>query len=559
MTQLLSLRHLQLKTRMVLILGVIAVLQTGILGQFAIRYLDTVLEEQIGHQAMRVAQAIAASPTLIDAVETRNTDILQPLSYKMAKSAEAKFVVVGDRDGIRLAHPFPERIGKPMSDDDGDTNAPALIGGIPYVSKALGSIGWSVRGKAPIFNHTGTQIIGVVSVGYLLDTVEQLVSNHRLSMMLAIAAAFAFSVFTAIWFARHFKKAIFDLEPEQIGQMFEERNATLEAVREGIVAINQKGMITTFNHAAIRTLELPENEQYIGKHIMEVLPDTGMLHVLRSGQPQFDQEIWLHNHLLIASRIPLRQDDKTTGVVTSFRLKNEVDLVSRKLTRIKQYADSLRSQAHEYNNKLHTIAGLIQIDAKDEALAVIGQETSSHQAFIQQLMSVTSDSVLAGCLLGKYNRAKELGLTLHIEQESQMSALPDALPREQLVSILGNLIDNALEATLAHYGRGGSVTLSLSDYGKELIFEIEDQGPGVAESDRERIFTRGFSTKSQPGHGIGLDLVKSLTDHLGGMITVEPISPYGSRFTLYLPKELSELLRGKDLNAGPIPFSGPAN
>lgn len=549
MLQMLSLRHLRLKWRMVLILGVIAILQTGMLGHFAIRYLDSVLDKQIGQQAMRVALAIAASPDVIRAVEAKDSGFLQPLSYKLAHSAEARFVVFGDKDGIRLAHPFPHMIGKSMADDDGDTNAPALLQGKPYISKALGSIGWSMRGKAPVFNADGTDVIGIVSVGYMLDTVDRIVSNHRLTMFFAIGGAFLFSVFTAVWFASHFKRAIFNLEPEQIGRMYQERNATLETVREGIVAINHHGIVTTFNHAAIKTLELPEDGSYIGKHIQSVLPDSGMLDVLVQGQPQYDQEIWLHNHLLIANRIPLIQGDQITGVVSSFRLKNEVDLVSRKLTRIKQYAESLRSQSHEYNNKLHTIAGLIQIDAKDEALAVIGQETSSHQAFIQQLMEVTSDSILAGCLLGKYNRAKELGLELVIDQGSQMSALPDALPREQLVSILGNLIDNALEATLSHQGKGGTVTVVLSDFGKELIFEVEDQGPGISEDEQEKIFTRGYSTKSYSpqniqGHGIGLDLVKSLTEHLGGLITVESIASHteagGSRFTLYLPKQFTQ-------------------
>jgi len=521
---------------MVLILGIIAILQTGVLGHFTIRYLDSVLDEQIGQQAMRVALAIAASPEVIDAVANKNTTFLQPLSVQLAKSTEAKFVVIGDENGIRLAHPFPERIGKSMADDDGDTNDPVLIHGNAYVSKAKGSIGWSMRGKAPVFSPDGSTIIGIVSVGYLLDTVDTIVGHHRISMLLAISIAFLFSVVTAILFANHFKKAIFNLEPEQIGQLFQERNATLETVREGIVAINHNGHITTFNHAAITTLKLPEDQHYIGCLIQDVLPDSGMLDVLDNGEPQYDQEVWLHDHNLIANRIPLLQDGKVIGVVSSFRLKNELDMVSRKLTRIQQYAESLRSQSHEYNNKLHTIAGLIQIDAKDEALAVIGQETSSHQAFIQQLMSVTSDSILAGCLLGKYNRAKELGLELCIEQDSQMSALPSQIPREQLVSILGNLIDNALEATLAHHGKGGTVTLSLSDFGKELIFEVNDQGAGISSEEADKIFTRGYTTKNQQGHGIGLDLVRNLINHLGGIITVEPAEYQGSRFTVYLPK-----------------------
>ncbi|WP_051642247.1 sensor histidine kinase [Photobacterium galatheae] len=538
MTKLLSLRHFRLRTRMILILGLIAILQTGALGQFTIRYLDSVLHEQIGQQAMRVAQTIAASPDVIRAVSEKNTAFLQPLSIRMAQAAQARFVVIGDEKGIRLAHLNPQRLGKSMSDDDTDDNSQALIHGKSYVALDQGSIGWSIRGKAPVFSADGSRIIGIVSVGYLLTEVDSIVSRHQLSMIVAITLAFLFSVLMALWFADHFRKAIFNLEPEQIGRMFQERNATLETVREGIVAINQHGIITTFNHAAIKTLQLPEDEVYIGRHITDVLPDNGMLAVLKSGEHHFDKEIWLHDHNLIANRFPLIQNSEVTGVVSSFRLKNEVDLVSRKLTRIQQYAESLRSQSHEYNNKLHTIAGLIQIGAVEQALNLIGQETSSHQSFIQTIMRATSDSILAGCLLGKYNRARELNLELQIEDNSQMSDIPPALPREQLVSILGNLIDNALEATLHHQGSGGIVTLSMSDFGKELIFEVDDQGPGVPAGDEDKIFTRGYTTKNKEGHGIGLHLVKQLTEHLGGFITVEPAEPSGSRFTVYIPKSL---------------------
>jgi len=261
--------------------------------------------------------------------------------------------------------------------------------------------------------------------------------------------------------------------------------------------------------------------------------------VLASGQPQFDQEVWLHDRNLIVNRLPLMQDGHISGVVSSFRRKDELDQVSRKLSRIQQYADTLRSQSHEYSNKLHTIAGLIQIGASDQALALIGQETQSHQALIQLLVEAIPDPVLAGCLLGKYNRAREMGLQLQIDEESHMTELPDRLPREQLVSILGNLIDNALEATLQHRGPGGEVRMSMTDLGNDLIFEIEDEGPGIAADQQQRIFEKGVTSKEDDGHGIGLHLVKAQLNQLGGSITLEPGDQGGSRFTVYIPKSLT--------------------
>ena len=210
---------------------------------------------------------------------------------------------------------------------------------------------------------------------------------------------------------------------------------------------------------------------------------------------------------MVVNRLPVRQGDEIIGVVASFRLRDELDQVSRQLTRIQQYADTLRSQTHEYSNKLHTIAGLIQIGAHDKALALIGSEVSDHQSLLHLLLEAVGP-VIAGCLLGKYNRAREMGLRLDIDPDSEMSDIPASLPREQLVSALGNLIDNALEATFQHTGQGGVVRLSMTDLGAELIFEVEDQGPGVPENAQQRIFERGVSTKGED-HGIGLHLVSS--------------------------------------------------
>ncbi|EAR60766.1 ATP-binding protein [Neptuniibacter caesariensis] len=530
------LRRLKLKSRMILVLGLMALVQTGFIGLFAVHYLHQSLDEQIGQRALDVAKTIAATPQIIAAVQRRDSEYLQPISMRLAEETQARFVVIGDKDGVRLAHPRPEKIGHSMSDDEGDDNSPALVDGKGYLSKALGSMGWSMRGKTPIFSNETGEIVGLVSVGYHLDHVDQIIQRYSITLVAVIIASFLLSALIAVWFAHHFKQAIFGLEPEQIARLFDEQKATLESVREGIIAINAQGRITTFNRPAIETLGLPEDIELTGRHITEVLPESAMMEVLNTGEPQFDEEVWRQDHSIIANRLPLKQGEKITGVVSSFRRKDEVAMVSKKLTRIQQYADSLRSQSHEYSNKLHTIAGLIQIGATDEALALIGQESQSHQELINLLVSAVPDPILAGCLLGKYNRAREMGLQLEIDPESKMSALPEKLPREDLVSIIGNLIDNALEATWEHSGTGGKVTLSMTDLGRDLIFEIEDQGPGVEEQNQDKIFEKGFSSKEKEGHGFGLHLVKSLLGSIGGMVTCESAESGGSRFIVYIPK-----------------------
>ena len=529
---------------MILILGLVALLQTGFIGLFALNYLSRAMDEQIAQRALHVATTIATMPEIVSAVARHDSDTLQPLSLHLAEKTEARYVVIGDQHGIRLAHPEPSAIGFSMLEDEPDEVELTFPGGKGYTYTAHGSLGLSMRARAPIYSLDNNTLVGVVSVGYQKNRIEAVIDRYRITLIAVIVLGFLFSVLIAIWFANHFKKAIFGLEPEQIGRLFEERNATLESVREGIIAINAQGEIITFNRTAVETLGLTPEANLIGQPVQHVLPDSKMLEVLKTGQPQFDQEVWLQDRNLIVNRLPLVQEGKITGVVSSFRLKDELDLVSRKLTRIQQYADTLRSQSHEYSNKLHTIAGLIEIGATDQALALIGQETQSHQALIQLLVDAIPDPILAGCLLGKYNRAKEMGLRLKIDEESHMTELPERLPREQLVSIIGNLIDNGLEATLQHKGPGGEVRVSMTDLGNDLIFEIDDDGPGIAETDHERIFQRGVTTKNREGHGIGLHLVKALLDQLGGNITLDPGDHGGSRFTVYIPK--SSQLQAED-------------
>ncbi|WP_028025446.1 ATP-binding protein [Enterovibrio calviensis] len=529
-----SLRSLKLKTRMMLILGLMALLQTGLIGVFALGYLSHSLDEQIGQRALHVAKTIASIPEVVDAVDNRDSEFLQTLTLELADINDARFVVIGDRNGIRLAHPSWKRLGKPMYDDDGDYNEPALLYGKPYIQKAIGSLGASVRGKAPIFDANHENVIGIISVGFMLDTVENIIDRYRNTLYMVIVLSFGLSVLTGLWFASHFKKAIFGLEPEQIGRLFQERNATLESIREGIIAVNGNGNITTFNRAAIDTLGLDANTKLTGRPIEDVLPDSRLMDVLRTGAPQIDKDVWLQDRNLIVNRLPVLQDGNITGVVSSFRRKDELDAISKKLSQIEQYADTLRSQSHEYSNKLHTIAGLIELGANDEALALIGQETQSHQALIQLLVEAVPDPILAGCMLGKYNRAKELGLHLEIDPESSMKEIPDHIPREELVSIIGNLIDNALEATLKN--RRTDVRLSMTDLGNDLIFEIEDEGSGIPEHQQDKIFRKGVTTKQGEGHGFGLHLVEKLLQKLGGTILLEPTEYEGSRFTVYIPK-----------------------
>jgi two-component system CitB family sensor kinase len=523
---------LTLQTRLLIALSATALLQAFLLGGYALQHLATSLEDQIGQRALQMAKGVAAQPEVRIGVQQRNSRNLQKLSESIRLNSDARFVVIGTIDGTRLSHPVPERIGKKMKGGDNDR---ALLLGESYVSKAIGTLGPSMRGKTPVLNEQG-QIIGIVSVGYMLDNVSSIILRYQTSIVVAMLIGIILSILAALRISRYFKKAIFGLEPEQIAQLFQEYNATLESVREGIIAVNPAGIIITFNPAAVRLFGLTEGESLKGKHLNDIFPNSTMLDLLVTRQSQFDREIYRNNSILIGNRIPIFDGEKPVGVVSSFRLKDELDLVSQRLTQSEQYSQTLRSQTHEYANKLNTIAGLIELGANKQALELISSETQAQQALIHLLVNAVQDPVLSGCIIGKFNRAREMGLNLILDEESTIGVLPQHIKSEQIITVLGNLLDNAYEASVKT--KATSILLSMTDIGKDIIIEVEDRGPGIDDKVEQQVFNKGYSSKQEGGHGWGLYLAKQIVSLLAGHIQISRPEKGGTRVTVYLPKEI---------------------
>jgi two-component system CitB family sensor kinase len=412
----------------------------------------------------------------------------------------------------------------------------ALDEGKSYISKATGTLGPSIRGKVPVFSEEG-DIIGIVSVGYLVQNVNSLIRGYHIKIIAFLTAVVLFGIAVTLKITDQFKKAIFGLEPGEIAALLQERTTTLETIREGVLAVDGKGLITTVNQAAFDTLGLDHTQDVIGKPVIDIIPQTRILDVLHTGVSQLDRELLVGDKEIIVNRIPMINNGKITGVVSSFRNKDELDILAKKFTQIQKYSEMLRVQTHEYSNKLYTISGLIQIGAHQEAVDLIGSETSGYQELINSLMNIVSDPTLAGTILGKYNKAKELKVDFSIDPDSSMVDIPEDIKRERLVSIIGNILDNSFEAVLPKKEPERLVKLSMTDLGNDLIFEFDDSGKGVQVSDREKIFAKGFSTKNKQGHGMGLFLVEKALARLQGSISVGSSDLGGAAFTVIIPKK----------------------
>ena len=519
------------KRMLLLMMGLLVLLvcATGFIGN---QIVTGILNEYIGRVALNVSRSVSLSPIVSQGLIQQESDGIQRYAESVREATGASFVVVGDYEGKRYSHPVPERIGKYMVGGD---NERALVQGQSYVSIAVGTLGPSLRGKVPIFSTEG-EILGVVSVGYLIETVQDVIQPYQQRLLFWILGLFAVGALGTWFIAREVKRSIFGLEPYEIAGLYRERTALLESIREGIIAINEKGDVTVMNHQAAQILGFSP-EDALGRPIEKLLPETRMLEVLKTGKGEYDQEMLIEEEEVVVNRVPILEQDHVTGVVSSFRRAQEIDRLVQELTSIREYSEALRAQTHEYSNKLHTLAGLIQIGATQESLDLIGRESSGYNALLRQLSDQIHDPFLSAIIVGKYHRALELKTELEIDPESSMSNIGHSSRSEKIITIIGNLLENALEASALVENRK-KVCLSMTDVGNDLIFEIEDSGPGISQEQQETIFDEGFTTKSGMGRGIGLRLVQKNLIQIQGHLTIGKSSLGGARFTAYIPKTI---------------------
>ncbi len=535
----------KLKTKLILVILSLVLFLVGIIGILSINLISEITEEQIGRRALKVSQTVSLIPEIRDQLMMGDPEQrIQTIAEKIRIATGAQFIVVGDHEGKRYSHPVRERLGKFMVGGD---SKPALEEGKSYISKAVGTLGPSIRGKVPIFDQNG-KVIGIVSVGYLLEDMNIIINRYQYRLLMFIPLLVLIGSVVAIIIANRFKKAILGLEPNEIAWLLQERTATLETVREGIIAVASNGLITTINKTAFQNIGLDPNQRVVGKPIQEMLPQTEMLGILESGESHFDRELIVADQELIVNRIPMISKGEVSGVVASFRRKDELDRLAKKLSQVEKYSELLRVQTHEYSNKLYTISGLIQIGHHQKAIDLISSETSGYQYMINFLMEMLPDPVLAGVLLGKYSRAKELNVDLRIDPNSSMADIPKHISRERIVTIMGNMLDNAFEAVRDLDESKRKVNLSMTDLGNDLIFEFDDSGSGINEQDYERIFEKGYSTKPEEGFGMGLYLVDRALKQLGGSISVSSSDLGGAAFTTIIPK-IKRSSNGSDASA----------
>lgn len=526
-------RKIGLHNKLALLSVLLIAMQTLFLAFFSISYLEQEFESQVGNKSLAVAQTLAKNSIIQQSLLSQNSATIQDYVEPIRKEISASFIVVGDVNGKRYSHPDVKKINQIMIGGD---SFRALSQGESYISKAKGSLGVSIRGKTPVLSSEG-EIIGIVSVGYLEYEIRLSSNKLRTTFALVFGLLLLTGGGMAFYISKRYRDEIFGLEPEEISRIYSERKAVLESILEGIVVIDDAGVVTSCNRVAQEVLGKLTDENITGVHVAKLLPDYQYLFSSTSNNSWRDVEVDVGRVTLIMSKRPLIIGQKQHGLVVSFRCKDDIVELSQKLSQVNQFSTMLRVQTHEYSNKLNTIGGLIQIGSYDEALDLITVESSGYQELIAFLMQTIPDPIIAGLILGKYDVAKERNIELIIDEESTLKEIPSRLSRSKLVTVVGNILENAFDASSANSERGAQVKLSITDLGPDLIFEIEDSGCGMSDKAIKDIFAFGQTTKNSMGHGIGMFLVKNCLDQMDASLSITRGKMGGTIMTVYIPKE----------------------
>jgi two-component system CitB family sensor kinase len=502
----------------------VVVLATGLF----LAPLSDQLDDQAMRRALAIAQTTAAVPQIAEDLQHTPPSVDGPVQLaaeRIRKASGAEYVVVMDLRGTRWSHTEPQEVGGHVSTDPSDA-----LAGRDVMEIDNGTLGRSARGKVPL-RDGGDRIVGAVSVGIEYDSVRARLIHAIPGLFAYAGGALAVGALAAWLISRRVQRQTRDLAFSDISALLSEREAMLHGIREGVVALDRAGLVRLLNDEAQRLLGI--GDEAVGRSPDEALGEGRTSDVLAGRVTGTDLVTVRGQRVLVVNRMPT--DDG--GAVATLRDRTELEQLGRELDSTHGLIDALRAQDHEHANRMHTLLGLLEM--YDDAVEFVGEVVGDHRATAEQVTEKIGDPLLAALLVGKATVAAERGVALGI---SEGTRLPDRLvdPRG-LVTVVGNLVDNALDAVAGT--PHARVEVELRTEGRSAVLRVRDTGPGVPAEQRELIFTEGWSTKKPPAHGkrgIGLSLVRRLAERQGGGASVSDAHGGGAEFTVVLPEALTE-------------------
>ncbi|MET0494220.1 MAG: sensor histidine kinase [Actinoplanes sp.] len=506
------------------VLVVTLLVTSAMIGTFALARQDA--RNAAIEEVTAIAETIAHSPAVTAALRSPDpTAALQPYAEATRLATATDFIVVMAPDRTRYTHPTTTLIGRPFA---GSVKA-ALDGGM-VIEEYTGSLGPSIRTVVPVQTASG-QIIGLVSVGITTEKINRKVLRQVPAVAGATVAALLLAAAGAWLLSRRLRRQTHGLGPAEMTRMYEYYDAVLHSVREGLVVVDRDGRVTLINDEGRRLLGVPENTPADQPAADLDLPAEAAA-LIASGRDTVDEPVLAGDRVLVASQRHTRFEGRPLGTVLTLRDHTELRALTGELDSVRGLTEALQAQAHEAANRLHTFLTMVELGRTEEAIHLATAELALAQQLTDQVVGALDEPALAALLLGKSAQASERGVELTIDERSQVDG--SVVPSRDLLTVVGNLVDNALEAVAATPSPR-RVRVLISHRDGEVLVQVTDTGPGMTADQAAAAFRRGWSTKPDQGHGVGLALVRQVAERYGGSYDVTPADGGGAVLTVHLP------------------------
>ncbi|WP_085993094.1 ATP-binding protein [Oceanobacillus senegalensis] len=517
-------KRIKLRTKILILSSILVFSSVFVSGVTMLISISKSFEEEIGERAIAIARTIAQLDDIRNSVgKVDGSKMIQPVVERIRLSTNVDYIVILDMDGIRYSHPSESRIGKKFLGGD----EKAAFSELEYTSKAIGELGFAIRAFVPIMDEEGIEQVGVAVVGILAPTFQSLLEEYQSDLILSLVWGLLIGLAGAWLLANNVKKQTYYLEPYEIARLFEERSMIMETLDTGIIATDSKGKVTFMNNLATAYTDFTLSKN---SSIKDIFPDSWILEQIQVNREISNRAISIKGEMYLISIYPIFVKDLFTGYLINLKNRSDAQRLGEELTGVRSLVAALRAQNHEYMNKLHSIAGLIQLGRTDEALDIIMDETSFEEDMVQFLRSRIQHYSISGLILGKRSRARELGVQLLIDRESYLEEVIQGLSPGDIITLLGNLLDNAMEACESQIEK--NVECFIKGNENHLYISVKDTGKGISESEKNKIFKQGYSSKAKEGRGIGLHVVKEIIDAKQGTLRVTSEKNEGTKFEI---------------------------
>ncbi|MFI1184991.1 ATP-binding protein [Streptomyces californicus] len=520
-------------------------------------------EETAERQVRVAALAVADSPSVREAIRTPDPSaVLQPYAERVREDTGIAFVTIMDPRRVRWTHPDADRIG-----DTFLGNTAQALRGETFTETYTGTLGPSIRVVTPILD--GGRIVGLVSAGITVDRVSSQVRDQLGALALAAGGALALGGIGTYVINARLRRHTHGMNAAELSRLHDYHQATLHAVREGLLMLDGRRRIALINDAGRELLGLGPAAEAVGRTVDELALPAPLTGALLASEPRVDELHLTAERVVVVNTRPVVGGERR-GTVVTLRDHTELQALSGELDSERGFTQALRSQAHEAANRLHTVVSLIELGRVEEAVEFATAELELAQVLTDRVVGAVEEPVLAALLLGKAAQANERGVELVLAEDSLIDdgALPPSLAHRDLVTVLGNLIDNAVDAASEGFegaegcgaavpgpraaggaaGRARVTVTALADE-RELLLRVADTGAGIGPEAADEVFRRGWSTHGA-GRGLGLALVRQAAHRNGGTVELDGGPDGGARFTVRLP------LGGRTAGARPEPGAG---